>query len=361
MQNENPAISVVIPVYNAEKYIGELLKVLQIQTFKDFEIIAVDDCSTDGSAAIIENYVKNGGGQIKLIHTNTNSGGPSVPRNMGLEVARGKYIFFSDSDDYFVKTALAEMYTYAEQTQADVVYCEKWGESSWNNAQEIMTNLKIAGNNSLQSPAFFTENLETKLQEWIKLRIQVMPWLKLVRRELLLENEIKFPEIIQEDSIWSFEVFMAAKKFLLVPNVYYIHRNHAESLASYSWKNTASVENIRRKLDRTFHGLEEFDNWLGKREFFRQRPDLRYAAVNNFMNIDMNWALGDYANLQPHVIYDALKNYFGKYFNENESLIMYLGTKCLTLTKENFLLKQKLTAPPQNLPPQNRKERRKKK
>lgn len=256
------------------------------------------------------------------------------------------------------------MYNLAEQTQADVVYCEKWGESSWNNAQEMTTNLKIAGNNSLQSPAFFTENLETKLQEWIKLRIHVMPWLKLIRRELLIENEIKFPEIIQEDSIWSFEVFMAAKKFVLVPNVYYIHRNHAESLASYSWKNTASVENIRRKLDRTFRGLEEFDNWLGKREFFQQRPDLRYAAVNNFMNIDMNWALGDYANLQPHVIFDTLKNYFGKYFNENATLILYLCTKCLTLTKENFILKQNLNAPkvpPQNLPPQNRKERRKKK
>ena len=61
MSNENPAISVIVPVYNAEKYIGELLQVLQGQTFQDFEVIAVDDCSTDGSAAIIENYLNRGG------------------------------------------------------------------------------------------------------------------------------------------------------------------------------------------------------------------------------------------------------------------------------------------------------------
>lgn len=364
MPNKNPAISVIIPVYNAEKYIGGVMQVLLTQTFQDFEIIMVDDFSTDNSCAVIENFVPQFGKRLSLLKLAENSGGPSRTRNKGLEIARGKYIFFMDNDDAVANTAFQELYNYAEQTQADVVYCEKWGESSWNNLQEITTNLKIVGNNSLQSPAFFTENLEIRVNEWINLRIHVMPWLKFVRRELLIDNEIKFPEIIQEDSIWSFEVFMAAKRFLLVPNVYYIHRNRAESLASYSWKNTASVENIRRKLDRTFRGLEEFDNWLGKREFFQQRPDLRYAAVNNFMNIDMNWALGDYENLQPHVIFDTLKNYFGKYFSENETLILYLCTKCLTLTKENFILKQNLNAPkvtPQNLPPQNRKERRKKK
>ena len=78
-----PAVSVIIPMYNAEKYIGECLESLLLQTFQDFEVIVVDDCSTDNSFSIVESYIPKFDGRLKLTKTEKNSGGGGyVPRNI---------------------------------------------------------------------------------------------------------------------------------------------------------------------------------------------------------------------------------------------------------------------------------------
>ena len=89
-----PEISVIIPMYNSEKFIGECLDSVFAQTFQDFEIIVVDDCSTDKSCEIVENYVKNFGKKIKLIRRKKNSGSGGEPRNDGVKNSCGKYLFF---------------------------------------------------------------------------------------------------------------------------------------------------------------------------------------------------------------------------------------------------------------------------
>ena len=90
-----PKISVIIPLYNAEKYIGDCLESLLVQTFQDFEVIVVDDCSTDNSVAIVQSYAEKFGGRLKIARTKKNSGGGGyVPRNLGLNLSRGEYIFF---------------------------------------------------------------------------------------------------------------------------------------------------------------------------------------------------------------------------------------------------------------------------
>ena len=89
-KNFAPKISIVIPMYNTEKYVGECLHSLEIQTFQDFEIIVVDDCSTDKSPEIVESYMPKFNGRLKMIRTEKNSGGCSVPRNAGMKIAKGK-------------------------------------------------------------------------------------------------------------------------------------------------------------------------------------------------------------------------------------------------------------------------------
>lgn len=125
MENENPAVSVIIPLYNAEKYIGECLTSIVNQTFQDFEIVIADDCSTDNSRAVVENFFANFGDRLKLLRLPTNSGCPGFPRNFALKEACGKYVFFVDSDDLLNDTALEDFYKVAEDFNADVVYSEK--------------------------------------------------------------------------------------------------------------------------------------------------------------------------------------------------------------------------------------------
>ena len=102
-------------MYNAEKFIGECLTSLANQTFQDFEVIIVDDCSTDNSLNAALTFSKIFGERLRLAKLSANSGCPGVPRNFALEAARGEYIFFLDSDDFLSGTALEELYTVAKK------------------------------------------------------------------------------------------------------------------------------------------------------------------------------------------------------------------------------------------------------
>lgn len=117
------AISVIIPIYNVAEYIGECLDSLLIQTFQDFEVIIVDDCSTDNSVEIVESYAPKFNGRLQLTKTKTNSGGGGyVPRNIGFKLARGNYVYFADADDFLLGTALETLYTTARKHSVEVVY-----------------------------------------------------------------------------------------------------------------------------------------------------------------------------------------------------------------------------------------------
>ena len=124
----SPNVSVIIPMYNAEKYVGECLKSLLNQTLKNIEIILVDDCSTDNSLAVAEKFIPAFEANDKQLLTATltkNSGCPGIPRNFGIDFAKGKYIYFLDSDDFLDDTALEDFYNVAEEFNADVVHSEK--------------------------------------------------------------------------------------------------------------------------------------------------------------------------------------------------------------------------------------------
>lgn len=119
MANKVPEISVIIPMYNAEKYIQQAVDSVLNQTFKDVEVIVINDCSTDRSYELCELlYDKNE--RVSLINQKKNHG-VAVARNIGINAAKGKYIAFLDNDDVYYPYALEVLYKTAEQYQAEVV------------------------------------------------------------------------------------------------------------------------------------------------------------------------------------------------------------------------------------------------
>lgn len=106
MQDKNkPLVSVIVPLYNAEKYISETIKSVINQTYENWELLVVDDCSTDNSREIVKSFEQKDS-RIRLIESEINFGGPARPRNIGIENAKGEYIAFLDADDVWLKNKL---------------------------------------------------------------------------------------------------------------------------------------------------------------------------------------------------------------------------------------------------------------
>ena len=115
-----PLVSVIMPVYNAEKYLKVALSSLLTQTYKNIEIICVNDGSTDHSLDILER-MSSADKRIKVI--SQKNGGPAKARNAGLDAAKGKYISFVDSDDFVDRTMYSVLVEKAEKEKADILVC----------------------------------------------------------------------------------------------------------------------------------------------------------------------------------------------------------------------------------------------
>ena len=157
-----PLVSVVIPMYNSAQFISQTLESLLYQTMTDFEVVIVDDCSTDNSVEVVESFadrLKN----LHVIKLPKNSGTSGTVRNFGMQLAHGKYIAFLDSDDLYTKTALEELSTLAEKFQVDIVhmgnYFVLWGGKGKSVDEPAFTDF-----NALINPANFITARSSKFQ-----------------------------------------------------------------------------------------------------------------------------------------------------------------------------------------------------
>lgn len=121
MDKTNPKVSVIVPVYKVEKYLHECINSILAQTFKDFELILVDDGSPDRSGEICDEYARRDD-RVRVIHKP--NGGVSSARQCGIDHARSEYTIHADPDDWVEPTMLAELYAKAQEENADVVICD---------------------------------------------------------------------------------------------------------------------------------------------------------------------------------------------------------------------------------------------
>jgi len=202
-------ISIIVPIYNAEKYLNKCLDSLMAQTKEELEFILVNDGSTDNTEQIIKEY------QDKRIKYFKNKNqGIGKTRNFGIEKAKGKYIMFLDSDDYLEKNACEVLFNKAEKDNLDIVICDFY--KIYDNGSKEEVKQPSFKNSSLKdNPKILNENLS--------------PWAKLYRRDLISKNSIKFVENLKyEDAPFVAEALDKAKRIGKVEeclNYYVIHGN----------------------------------------------------------------------------------------------------------------------------------------
>jgi len=325
MKDFSPAVSVIIPVYNAEKYLGVCLESLLIQTLTDFEVIVVDDCSTDASNAVTESYLERFGGRLKIVTLPENTGSGAVPRNVGLDFARGEYVYFMDADDLLIDVALETLYACAAEYQADVVYAERGFQCG---AEPVPSELVEVSWNPPQfvsdAPNLEPADIAGRVKNFLKLSFGMPPWEKFLRRDFLVDNDIKFPPIIiSEDIVWTFKLICLAERFLRLPTPLYIQRTNEASM-------TRRKRSPERELifwtNPLLAGVDCLDEFMSGFEFFKQHADYRFAVLNFFAKIQLDFMAAAFKGLERHEAYEIFLRECCKAGSSQPALIAYLLT-----------------------------------
>lgn len=271
------AISVIIPMYNAGKYIGECLESLANQTFQDFDVIIVDDCSTDNSRKVVQSFSEKFSGRMKLKKLSKNSGYAGLARNAALNMARGKYVYFLDADDLIAPDALENLYTAAENFDADVVQTEKFFAFQDELGKESSEVTSYQTSEFVTAPTLETFDLGARVKGFTQKRFLWGAGGKFVRKKFLRDNKITFPAIKSwEDFVFSFECLVAAKNYVRVPFVNYYYRLRDDSLSH-------EAGNGIRFMDNLIGVVKSADDFMSGRKFFEDNPQYKFMVTDFFM------------------------------------------------------------------------------
>lgn len=215
-----PKVSVIVPIYNVEKYLEKCINSLLSQTLEDIQIILVNDGSKDNSGNIAKEYEKNN--KNRIIYVEKENGGLSDARNYGLKYATGEFIAFLDSDDYIEKNAYEEMYNKAIEENADYVECD----FIWEFPNKIRVDKQYPYKNKKEMLSF----------------VRVVAWNKLIKRQLITDNNLEFPKGLRyEDVEFTYKLIPFVNKFAYVdkPFIHYVQREG--SIANVQNERTAEI------------------------------------------------------------------------------------------------------------------------
>ena len=332
------AISVIIPMYNAEQYIAECLDSLLNQTFQDFEVIIINDSSNDSSRAIAESYIPKFGERLKIFDNEKNFG-QGYSRNNGLRYATGEYVFFMDADDMLLLSGLEKMYAVTKYAdKVDVVNLTKY--YAWDDVKQncVLVNPKISI--SVQE-LLIENNLKWRIENLLEDKFMWKIWCRLLRRDFLLENEIFFPEDIEfgEDQIWTHGILFCAEKTVHLPYACYLYRRSKNSI-TLKERNTLQIITVR--LGVVINGLKWIDDIIRKNAFLNKNLQLRHEILDHFTRRFYAWILMHANKKSQTEIYGAIKREFGDNFGEYDVLISALCTYATKNQKEINNLKKKL-------------------
>ncbi len=236
--------SIILPIYNVEKYLRPCIDSILSQTFNDYEIILVDDGAKDSSPQICDEYATIDN-RIKVIHKT--NGGQADARNAGLEIASGDYICYVDSDDYLANDNALQLLANKTKDNPDIIHYKfkEWFESDGHVA-DCKFDYKV--------PTEGHSIAEIYCDLIDKDAYYNSAWSKIIRRNLLIDNNIRFEKgILGEDNEWYYHVVMVAKSLILVDEPLYVYRRRQGSTTT-----TTSRKNLLDQL----YIIEKWENIL---------------------------------------------------------------------------------------------------
>ncbi|MDY4077588.1 MAG: glycosyltransferase family 2 protein [Clostridium sp.] len=287
----NELISIVVPVYNVEKYLKKCIDSIINQTYKNLEIILVNDGSTDNSGKICDEYVLKDN-RIKVIHKKNE--GLSSARNLGIDISNGEYIIFVDSDDWIKKDMIKKLYEIIQKDNSDISICNYF--LSYNEEDQIQKEkIEFCQFNNIEAlKKLYDENFNI---------IMTISCCKLFKKNLF--SDIKFPKgKIHEDEFTTYKLLYKSKKVSYTSEKMYYYRQREDSIT-------------HRKFDRQN---------LDAVEAFEER-------ISFFKNIVKNKFL--YCKSVESLYFFCMKSYFlyEKESNSDKKVLKFLRKKAKNILK----------------------------
>ena len=272
--NMIPKVSIIITIYNREKYIETCARSLFEQTLKELEFIFIDDASTDHSIEKLERIISCYPGRfpfIKIIRLKKN-GGVSNARNVGMENVTGEYVIHADSDDWVDNDMYERLYNLGKESNADIVGCNMWHEFINNRYEQIQP---------------YSVSVKDNIRKLIRGDIHPSLCTSLTRISLISNNNICFPIGLNmgEDLLYNLQIYLRANKIVKADIAPY-HYRHAQDSSSYHLKKE-SVYNaieISRQMESLMKANNLYNEYAIDIEF--KKFSMKFALVWNFENKD---------------------------------------------------------------------------
>lgn len=256
----NPKVSIIIPVYNTEQYLKRCLDSIANQTYKNIEIIVVNDNSTDGSYNIIIEYAKKDNRFVVVNLTETKEQGNA--RNEGLKIAKGEYITFMDSDDWVANDFIEVLYNEIEKDNLDMVSASQY---FYDNLQK-----KVVDINMIPAKVLNESSIETLLIPRKKFFI-IPVWQKIYKKKFLDDNNIKFKLCWHEDNIFFFETLIKTTKRKFIDDKIYFYRINRENSSVYGMDRDFTL----------FNAFAELKNMLIENDMYEQYKKVYYQYISS--------------------------------------------------------------------------------
>lgn len=305
---EKELISIIVPIYNVEKYLNKCVESILKQTYDNLEIILVDDGSLDNCGNICDEYAKKDSRIIVLHKTN---GGLSDARNKGINIAKGKYIGFVDSDDYIDNDMFEILYNLCKNNNADI---------SMISYKEIENEIIINENSNYTNKVFKYNNIEA-IKELLKdEKIKNYAWNKLYKKELF--DGIEYPiKMAYEDVGTTYKLFEKAKKIIWydIPKYNYIRRG--TSIVS---KNT--YKNLKDFIDLSYQRYNYFENSIYSNKI---KIENSYSFIRNMIMFYLNYQIDNIQELDA--VFEYYYPLFNKIIEQNYNEII------LEMSKQNLI------------------------
>ena len=311
----NPQISVIIPIYNAEEFLAECIDSILNQSFSDFELLLIDDKSTDGSRKICLDYAAKD--RRISFFANEENRGQAIRRNQGIREAKGEYIAFIDSDDFVANDYLEKLWKASEQKKADVVSmgyleCIMDDESGEYYASQEK--------NVVKDNTYVYKDKRKRIELFCQSRFIVTPWGKLYRRGFLLECNLLFEDITSEDTFFCFAVLYKADTYLLIKDSLYYYRQ-----TPYSSMRGGNIEKFKKALESSIKVHRYINIYLKDMpEISKDEKMVRLIHRYFSWNLLYIWGGGVIQGLSLNDVIEASDDVFRENMPKDSELIAFL-------------------------------------